>query len=195
MPMPERYGAWLLLERLAVGGMAEVFLAVRDGELPGRLFTLKRLLPMLAQDEEQVTLFLDEARLAAQLVHPALPAVRELARHGAGYHIAFDYVPGKDLRAVAERAHGLGGPLTPGLAAAVARWPGRWPTRSITSTAPGAPAAPRCTSSTATCRRGTCSSGTTGWSGSSTSASPRPISAAGRPARASRPPCAASSPT
>jgi len=121
MQSPVRYGPWLLLDRLAVGGMAEVFLAVRDGEPPGRLFAVKRLLPMLTQDEELVTLFLDEARLAAQLFHPALLPVRELGRVADGYHIAFDYVPGKDLRAVAERARGLGGPLTPGLSAAVAR--------------------------------------------------------------------------
>jgi serine/threonine-protein kinase len=122
MRKPVRYGPWLLVDRLAVGGMAEVFLAVRDGEPPGRLFALKRLLPQLAQDGELVTLFLDEARLAAQLAHPALLPVRELGRrHGDGYHIAFDYVPGKDLRAVAERARSVGGPLPPGVAAGVAR--------------------------------------------------------------------------
>ncbi len=98
---PTPFGRYLLLERVGVGGMAEVFVArVREGEGAGRLVAVKRLLPHLREDPAMVALFLDEARIALRLRHPSLVAPLDLGRQGASHYIAMEWVPGKDLRAV-----------------------------------------------------------------------------------------------
>ncbi len=103
MTTPIPFGRFLLVERLAVGGMAEVFAAVERGDSSARLFAVKRILPTLAEDRELVRMFLDEARLVVQLDHPGIVPVHELGKLGGGYYIAMDYVAGRDLRVLAER--------------------------------------------------------------------------------------------
>jgi eukaryotic-like serine/threonine-protein kinase len=93
----------MLLDRIAVGGMAEVFVAVRRGDPSGHLYAVKRILPTLAADEDFITMFLDEARLVVQLDHPAIVPLHELGIHDGGYYIAMDYLPGRDLRALLVR--------------------------------------------------------------------------------------------
>lgn len=98
---PTPFGRYLLLERVGIGGMAEVFVArLREGEGAGRLVAVKRLLPHLCEDPAMVALFLDEARIALRLRHPSLVAPLELGRQGTAHYIAMEWVPGKDLRAV-----------------------------------------------------------------------------------------------
>jgi serine/threonine-protein kinase len=111
MRKPTPFGPWLLLDRIAVGGMAEVFVAVRAGDRPPRLHALKRMLAFLADDAELVTMFLDEARVWAQLAHPSILPLRELGREDGVYYIAYEYLPGKDLRAVQQRLRTSGGRL------------------------------------------------------------------------------------
>lgn len=105
-PIP--FGRFLLFERVAIGGMAEVFAAVGRDEGPGRLYAVKRLLPTLAEDHELVRLFLDEARVAVQLDHPGIVPVHELGKLAGGYYLAMDYVAGRDLRALAARFRAAG---------------------------------------------------------------------------------------
>jgi serine/threonine-protein kinase len=100
MTTPIPFGRFLLVERVAIGGMAEVYAAVDRTDPGRRLCAIKRLLPTLAEDRELVRLFLDEARLTVQLEHPGVVAVHELGRIGAGYYMAMEYVPGRDLRAL-----------------------------------------------------------------------------------------------
>ncbi len=102
MREPTPFGKYLLLERIAVGGMAEIWLAVRQ-EAPRQRLVVKRLLPSLADDPAFVTLFLDEARIGAQLDHPGIVPVHDLGREPTGYFMAMDYVPGADLRALLAR--------------------------------------------------------------------------------------------
>jgi hypothetical protein len=113
------YGRYLLLERIAIGGMAEVYLAARRDDPSPRLYAVKRILPTLAEDGELLQMFLDEARLAAQLDHPGIVPIHELGKHGEGYYIAMEYVPGRDLRALLSRARGLGERVPAPLAAYV----------------------------------------------------------------------------
>jgi hypothetical protein len=116
-PIP--YGRYVLLDRIAIGGMAEVYVAARRDDASGRLYALKRILPTLAEDGEFIQMFLDEARLVVQLDHPGLVSIHELGKHGEGYYIAMDYVPGRDLRALVARARGRGERLPLPLAAYV----------------------------------------------------------------------------
>ncbi len=111
MRKPVPFGAWLLLDRIAVGGMAEVFLAVRAAEERPRACSLKRMLTSLADDPELVTMFLDEARVWAQLDHPSILPLRELGREDGVYYIAYDYLAGKDLRALQQRLRTAGARL------------------------------------------------------------------------------------
>jgi serine/threonine-protein kinase len=117
-PIP--FGRFLLVDRVAIGGMAEVFAAVRRGDPPGRYYAVKRILPTLAEDRELVRMFLDEARLVVQLEHPGIVPVHELGRQEAGYYIAMDYVAGRDLRALVDRARAAGERLPVPLCAHVA---------------------------------------------------------------------------
>jgi serine/threonine-protein kinase len=120
MRKPVPFGPWLLLERVAIGGMAEVFLAAPSGAATGRPYALKRMLRHLADDAELVTMFLDEARVWAQLDHPSIAPVRELGREDGIYYIAYDYLPGKDLKALQGRLRAAGARLPVPIAAWIA---------------------------------------------------------------------------
>jgi serine/threonine-protein kinase len=117
-PIP--FGRFLLLERLAIGGMAEVFAAVERGDPAARLYAVKRLLPTLAEDRELVRMFLDEARVGVQLHHRGIVPVHDLGQLGASYYIAMDYVAGRDLRALTDRVQRHGERLPVEVAALVA---------------------------------------------------------------------------
>src|SRR4051812_29493859 len=76
---PVRFGKYELTERLAVGGMAELFLASVDGEHGfARRVVIKRLLPHLAADQGYTAMFIDEAKLTARLLHPKIAQTYEL---------------------------------------------------------------------------------------------------------------------
>jgi eukaryotic-like serine/threonine-protein kinase len=117
-PLP--FGPYLLLDRIAVGGMAEVFVAIRRDDPAGRLLAVKRLLPTLVEDEALIRMFLDEARLVVQLDHPAILAIHELGKIGDGYYIAMDYLPGQDLRALLDGLRARGEALPVALGASIA---------------------------------------------------------------------------
>jgi serine/threonine-protein kinase len=90
-----RFGQYVLLRRLARGGMAEVFLAQQRG-LEGfdRRVAVKRILPHLADSPDFVKMFLGEARLAAQLSHPNIVHIYEFGKVEQDYFIAMEYVEG-----------------------------------------------------------------------------------------------------
>lgn len=120
MREPIPFGPFLLVDRVAVGGMAEIYAAVRLGDASGRPYAVKRILPTLVEDGDLVRMFLDEARLVVQLDHPGIVAVHELGRQGTGYYIAMDYVAGLDLRVLVDHARRRGARLPVPLAAQVA---------------------------------------------------------------------------
>ncbi len=104
MKKPIPFGKYLLLERVNVGGMAEVFLGKAFGvEGFERLMAIKRILPTMVEDSEFITMFLDEARISVQLNHANIVQIYELGKHDESYYIAMEYVSGKDLRHLLER--------------------------------------------------------------------------------------------
>ncbi len=79
---PTRLGPYELLERLATGGMAEVYLARRAGPHGfAKLVAVKRILPQLASDSDFVAMFVDEARVTARLAHPNIVQVFDFGEH------------------------------------------------------------------------------------------------------------------
>lgn len=99
--MGERFGNYEILRRLAAGGMAEVLLAKHTG-MGGfeRLVCLKRILPHLSAQEDFLKMFQDEARIAANLMHPNIAQIYDIAQEGEHTYIAMEYVRGEDLRRV-----------------------------------------------------------------------------------------------
>ena len=104
-PRPEKFGRYILLDRINVGGMAEVFRGKSSGvEGFERLVALKRILPNIAADQDFIDMFIDEAKLAVQLQHANIAQVYDLGKHDDAYYIAMEYVSGVDLRSMWDRA-------------------------------------------------------------------------------------------
>jgi eukaryotic-like serine/threonine-protein kinase len=93
------FGRYELLQRLATGGMGEVFLARQRGpDGFEKLVVLKTLLPHLSQNDDLLTMFKDEARLSARLVHPNICQTFEFDQVDGTWFIAMEYLRGDDLR-------------------------------------------------------------------------------------------------
>ena len=92
---PQPFGKYTLLRKLARGGMAELFLA-RTADSP-RVYVVKRILPAMAKDKSFLSMFLTEARVAAQLDHPNIIRIDDLGREGTHIYQAMEYIDGIDL--------------------------------------------------------------------------------------------------
>ena len=104
-----RFGKYVLLDRLAVGGMAEIFLARQEGvEGFEKTVVIKRIRPHLSKRKSFVSMFLDEARLAAQLNHPNIVQIHELGQLDDSYFIAMEYVFGRDMARIIPKAEKMG---------------------------------------------------------------------------------------
>lgn len=115
-------GPYRLLSRLAVGGMAEIFLALRESPASApTLVTLKRILPELRDQEEFLVMFHDEARITASLDHPNIARVFELVTEGDDFFIAMEFIAGQSLTSVLRAAKKRNRPLPLGFAGTVAR--------------------------------------------------------------------------
>src|SRR6202035_1758460 len=114
----ERFGQYTLQEKIATGGMAEVWKArMRGVEGFQKTVAIKKILPHLTDNSEFVGMFIDEAKLAAQLSHPNIIHIYDLGKIGRDYYIAMEYVEGKDLRSIlnAGRKRDMPMPLGPAL--------------------------------------------------------------------------------
>lgn len=95
----ERLGELLLLDKIAVGGMAEVFLAKQVG-VNGfeKTVAVKRVLPNHSASKELQEMFKAEANLSAQLQHPNIAQVFSNGQHNSYFYLVMEYVDGKSLR-------------------------------------------------------------------------------------------------
>ena len=84
--------------------MAEVFRAKSFGvEGFERIVAVKRILPQMAEDEEFIKMFIDEARIASHLSHQNIVQIYELGRELDVYFISMEYVTGRDIRLLLDR--------------------------------------------------------------------------------------------
>ena len=92
--------------------MGEVYLARQSG-IDGfqKLLVIKTLLPHLCEDEEFITMFKDEARVTAQLIHPNICQVFEFEQVGGVFYMAMEYLRGEDLRRLWKACEQKGIPL------------------------------------------------------------------------------------
>lgn len=103
-PSVQKFGEYHLVDRIAVGGMAEVWKARAYG-LAGfeKTLVIKKILADLTRDEEFVRLFIDEARIAVLLQHHNIVQVFDLGTADGTLYMAMEYVQGTDLSKLAKR--------------------------------------------------------------------------------------------
>ena len=104
-PEVSTIGKYQLIANLGHGGMADVYLAIVHGPVGfNKLMVIKRLRPSLAEEPEFLSMFLDEARLAARLNHPNVVQTNEVAEVDGIYYIAMEYLDGQPLNRILHRA-------------------------------------------------------------------------------------------
>jgi serine/threonine protein kinase len=106
---PQEFGDYHLLEKIATGGMAEVWRARAYG-MAGfeKILVIKKVLDSLARDDEFVRLFIDEARIAVHLLHVNIVQVFDLGEVEGTYYMAMEYVHGLDLARLVSRSRQMG---------------------------------------------------------------------------------------
>ncbi len=101
MAFPQPFGRYQLVERMAVGGMAEIFRArVMGAHGFSKTVVIKRILPHLASDPSFVSMFIDEAKLTARLEHPKIIQVLDFGEADNQLFIAMEMVDGLDALGV-----------------------------------------------------------------------------------------------
>ena len=112
MRQPVPFGKYLLLDRISVGGMAEVFKAKSYGvEGFEKIIAIKRILPTMGEDRDFIKMFIDEAKIAGQLAHANICQIFELGRIDGSHFIAMEYIWGKDLLQIQNRLRKLKQPM------------------------------------------------------------------------------------
>lgn len=98
------FGKFTLLDKIAVGGMAEVFRAsLRDQSGKNRIVAIKRLHRSLCDDLDLVDMLVDEARLTVQLDHPSIGRVFDLGVYDQQSFIIMEFIDGPDLQFLTEQ--------------------------------------------------------------------------------------------
>ena len=95
---PTRFGKYLLLKRVATGGMAELFLALEESAHGARRFvTIKCIRPDLAEDPDYVDFFITEGRVLLRCTHANLPQVYELGVENGVHYLSMEFIRGHTL--------------------------------------------------------------------------------------------------
>jgi serine/threonine-protein kinase len=119
---PQKYGRYVLLERIGQGGMAEVFRAVARGTQGfQRILVVKRILPEMCRDPKFVQMFVDEAKISALISHPNVVQTYEFGKIGDTHFITMEFVHGRNLSAVMTKLAELGRMPPPDIVAEIMR--------------------------------------------------------------------------
>lgn len=104
LKVPAVFGRYILLRRMSRGGMGEIFLG-KLGEIQGfeKPIVIKKILPDLAQDQEFLQRFVEEAQIAIKLTHGNIVPVYEVGMVDGEYFLALQYIEGRDLRSLINR--------------------------------------------------------------------------------------------
>src|ERR1700683_5467140 len=113
-------GRYALYEKIASGGMASVHIGRLVGPVGfARTVAIKRMHPQLAEDPEFVSMFLDEARLAARIRHPHVVATLDVVAMSGKLFLVMDFVQGESLSRLIRAAAARGERVPPEMAAAI----------------------------------------------------------------------------
>lgn len=111
---PRPFGKYFLTDRIAVGGMAEIYKAKTFG-VDGfeKVLAIKKILSHYSSDKDFITMLTDEAKLVVNLSHANIVQVYDLGRVGNDYFISMEYIDGINMRDLIERSKELGEPIPP----------------------------------------------------------------------------------
>ncbi|MCA9522744.1 MAG: protein kinase, partial [Myxococcales bacterium] len=99
--LPQRFGKYILMNKIAMGGMAEIYRAKTVGaEGFEKELAIKRILPHFTEDESFVKMFIDEATIAAKLHHANIVQIFDFDMIDGSYYIAMEYIEGKDVKRI-----------------------------------------------------------------------------------------------
>lgn len=115
------FGRYELTKLLAVGGMAEVYLARSRAGGIQRTCVIKRILPRFSTNREFVSMFIDEARITIGLDHECIVRLFDFGQVDGAYYMALEYVDGVDLVDVLRAQKARGAAVPPAAAAYVVR--------------------------------------------------------------------------
>jgi TonB family protein len=116
-----KFGQYVLVEKIATGGMAEVWKArMRGVEGFQKIVAIKKILPHLSDNQDFIEMFVDEAKLAAQLNHNNIIHIYDLGKIQSSYYIAMEYIDGFDLKAILRRGQERDHPMSVELALFIA---------------------------------------------------------------------------
>lgn len=97
----EHFGKYILLEKLASGGMAEVFLAKSHGANGvSKFLAIKRILPQYSDNPDFIEMFKEEAKIAVNLNHGNVVAIYDFGMEKNQFYLVMEYVEGRNLRQV-----------------------------------------------------------------------------------------------
>ncbi len=101
----ERFGKYHVLEKIAQGGMAEIY-KVKTIGIAGfeKVQALKRILPSSAREGRFIRSFIDEARIAVELTHRNIVQVFDFGKADGELYLAMELIEGKDLRTAVAQA-------------------------------------------------------------------------------------------
>lgn len=108
----EVVGKYRIVRDVGIGGMAQVFLARREGpEGFAKPYVIKRILPQYSQDEQFARMFVHEAKVAAMLDHPNIVHVFDFEIESGNYYLVMEYVAGASLANIMRANRRRGTPL------------------------------------------------------------------------------------
>ena len=103
--VPERIGRYEVIQHLASGGMADLFLCRQTGPMGfEKVAAVKKIRSRHSDDSEFLTMFMDEARIAALLNHPNIAQIYELGSEDGAPYMAMEFVSGRNLSAIFKRS-------------------------------------------------------------------------------------------
>ena len=110
---PVQFGKYILLDKIATGGMAELYRAkITGSEGFEKVIAIKKILPHLTNEASLISSFVDEAKLAAFLQHPNIVQIYDFGDMEDSYFLAMEYLFGKDLKFIIEKSNEMNNPIS-----------------------------------------------------------------------------------
>ena len=104
----ETFGDYILLEKLASGGMAEVYLAKKiASEGVQKFVAVKRILQQFSDSKDFIAMFKDEAKIAINLSHSNVVSIYDFGTQSSQFYIVMEFVEGRNLRQILNRIQKL----------------------------------------------------------------------------------------
>ena len=102
---PHKFGRYIIVDPIAVGGMAEIYrariAAAKEG--PDRILVIKKVISNLSQNSEFIAMFEEEIKITVGLTHPNIIQIYDYGKEDNQYFMAMEYVEGKNLRQFVKR--------------------------------------------------------------------------------------------